>query len=303
MRRTALALVALAAPVAVLLPAAIAADSASQAAVTKSAVTPHPVAPCLVDAVAAGDFDGTAADIDKTAGRAVAIHPDVVMLLGDMAYSAGSTAQLKAGIGATRWTTLFGVAAPTPGNHDYRTANAADYFAYFDPPGYPNGAGGGHYYSFTLGCGWRGYSLDSEVAGSATWNAQLAWLKSDLAAHPQDKVVAIWHKPRYSSGVHGDNKTMAPLWDAFSGRTAIVLNGHDHDYERFAPKKGVQEFVVGTGGKSERGTGTVSSGSAYRLFSTPGVLRLMLSSTTYRWEFHTVSGSVVDQGGLATSHR
>ncbi len=303
MRRTALALAALAAPLAVLLPAALAAGSPPRTVVATAAITPRPVAPCLVDAVAAGDFDGTAADIDKTAARAVAIHPDVVMLLGDMAYPEGSTAELKAGIGATRWTSLYGVAAPAPGNHDYRTPSAAGYFGYFDPPGYPNGTGGGHYYSFPIGCGWRGYSLDSEITGTATWNAQLAWLRSDLAAHPKDKVITIWHKPRYSSGKHGDNVTMAPLWRVLSGRTAIVLNGHDHDYERFVPKNGIQEFVVGTGGKSERGQGTVSSGSAYRLFSTPGVLRLRLATTTYRWEFHTVSGTVVDAGGLATSHR
>jgi alkaline phosphatase len=300
-RRSALVLAAVTVPVAALLPSSLAATTVGRpAGVAPRYVTPSPVTPCTVDAVAAGDFDGTATDISKTGRLAVGENPDVAMLLGDIAYPDGTTAQIKAGIGATPWKTLVGKWEPAPGNHDYHTADAADYFAYFNPPG------AGHYYAFGVGCGWRGYSLDSELAGVAAyrtlWNNQLTWLKNDLAAHPNDNIVVIWHKPRYSSGKHGDNSSVAPLWNALAGRTAVVLNGHDHDYERFAVKNGVQEFVVGTGGKAARGVGTtISSGSLKRVFGAPGVLHLRLSTTAYWWEFLSVDGRTLDEGGRATS--
>lgn len=304
MRRAALVLAALAVPVAVAVPAFSAGGPPGRPTPAKPLVA-TPVVPCRVEAVAAGDFDGTPAQIAATGRVAVAEDPDVAMLLGDMSYPDGTDAQLRAGIGSSPWTTLFSRAAVVPGNHDYHTAGAADYFAYFDPPGYPAGPGAGHYYSFALGCGWRGYALDSEITGDPAyktlWDQQLAWLTSDLAAHPSDKVVLIWHTPRYSSGKHGDNAVVGPLWNALAGRTAVVLNGHDHDYERFAVKNGVQEFVVGTGGSAERTIGNVSSGSQYRLFQVPGVLVLTLADTMYWWQYRTVDGRTLDPGGRATA--
>ncbi len=249
---------------------------------------PVPVVSCTTTAVAAGDFDGTATDIGRTGSVAVAQHADLALLLGDIAYPDGTLAQITSGIGATVWTSLSGIAKPTPGNHDYRTAGAAAYFGYFGKPAT---------YAFDIGCGWRGYSLDSEIS----LTSQVTWLKSDLAAHPSDRVLAIWHKPRYSSGKHGDNTSMAALWNALAGRQGIVLNGHDHDYERFAPKSGVREFVVGTGGSPTYSFTTVSSGSQARIANKAGVLRLDLGYLDYRWSFIGTNGSSLDSGSSALS--
>ncbi len=245
---------------------------------------PVPVVPsCATTAVAAGDFDGTAADVGKTGAVAVAQHPDLALLLGDIAYPDGTLAQIRAGIGATVWTSLASVTKPTPGNHDYHTAGAADYFRYYGVPAT---------YAFDIGCGWRGYSLDSEIS----LTSQVTWLKKDLAAHPVDNIVAIWHKPRYSSGTHGDNTSMSALWSALAGRRGIVLNGHDHDYERFASKSGLREFVVGTGGTSTYTFTKVSSGSQVRISNKSGILRLDLDRFSYRWSFLGTNGSSLDSG-------
>jgi hypothetical protein len=250
---------------------------------------PVPVVPsCTTTAVAAGDFDGTASDVGRTGAVAVAQHPDLALLLGDIAYPDGTLAQIKAGIGATVWTSLASVTKPTPGNHDYRTAGAAGYFRYFGVPAT---------YAFDIGCGWRGYSLDSEIPLAS----QVTWLKKDLGAHPGDRIVAIWHKPRYSSGKHGDNTSMSALWTALAGRKGVVLNGHDHDYERFAAKSGLREFVVGTGGTSTRTFTKVSSGSQVRIPNKPGILRLDLGRYSYHWSFLGTGGASLDSGSDTAS--
>ncbi len=288
MRRAAIVLAIAALPVVAAIPSSLgdAQQSTSVVRAPSSRPTAVPGHPCRTTAVAAGDFDGTAAQIAATGSTAVAQNPDVALLLGDIAYPSGTTAEIKAGIAAGPWKSLFAIAKPTPGNHDYQTAGAADYFSYFAPPG-PS-------YAFDLGCGWRGYSLDSEVS----LTSQVTWLKNDLAAHPDALVVAIWHKPRFSSGVHGDNTTMAPLWNALAGRKGVVLNGHDHDYERFKASNGLQEFVVGTGGSAGRSWGSkVSAGSQVRIAGKPGVLRLTLMVNGYWWSFVDTKGNILDLGG------
>jgi hypothetical protein len=149
------------------------------------------------------------------------------------------------------------------------------------------------------------YAINSSLS-VGTSSAQYAWLKNDLTARSRRCVVAYWHHPRWSSGSHGSQSFMDPIWDLLYDRGADVLvAGHDHSYKRFAPlnkdgkidwARGVQEFVVGTGGRSLYSFKTVVSGSKVRNNTTYGVLKLDLSSSGYAWRFLPAVGSFTDSG-------
>jgi hypothetical protein len=134
-----------------------------------------------------------------------------------------------------------------------------------------------------------------------------------LAAHPSACTLAYWHKPLFSSGsAHGDDLQMKPLWDAlYRAGADIVVNGHDHDYERFAPQNpagkldeahGIREFVVGTGGKNHRPFGAIERTSQARNADTFGVLKLMLRADSYDWQFVPESGKTFSDSGTGTCH-
>ncbi|WP_229425265.1 metallophosphoesterase [Massilia sp. Se16.2.3] len=181
---------------------------------------------------------------------------------------------------------------PAPGNHEYYTKDAAPYFAYF-------GARAGRgYYSLQLGA-WRVISLDSNLAPGAH-AAMLAWLKEELAGAPAAAgaeppcTLAFWHHPLYSSGGHGSVPKMREAWALLHAAGAeLVLSGHDHDYERFAPQDadgrrdpgGIRQFVVGTGGAYPTPFLRLAAHSETRDASRNGVLRLRLYPGGYDWEF------------------
>ncbi|HEY5873045.1 MAG TPA: metallophosphoesterase, partial [Gaiellaceae bacterium] len=182
---------------------------------------------------------------------------EAVLALGDIQYEVGAGDAFEASYDAS-WGRVKPVTRPVPGNHEYRTAGAAGYFEYF-------GAGAGDpttgYYSYGLG-NWHVVALNSNcaaVGGCDAGSTQERWLRADLAAHPSRCTLAYWHHPRYSSGWHGSDSSYVAFWQALVDADAdLVLVGHDHDYERFAPQdaggrrdleRGIREFVVGTGGK------------------------------------------------------
>ncbi len=259
-------------------------EAASGAVSVKVGDVLTPASSCVTRVVAAGDMNSVRA-ARRTGALAKSLHPDVVAVLGDLAYPNGSLRRYRKGYDRTPWGQLKKDTRPVPGNHDYRTKNAKGYFTYFgDPP---------RRYAYKLGCGWRAYALNSErhVAGQARW------LRKDLRAHPHANVVAYWHRPRFSSGQHGSDRGMRRLWAALAGRTAIVLNGHEHSYERFAPKGQRRQFVVGTGGSSTypfRRHHAV--GSVKRITGSPGVLLLKLAKGSYSWRFLDVHSHVLDRG-------
>lgn len=241
---------------------------------------------CRSSVVAAGDIVNDVDIAIQTGRLAAEQQPDLVLLLGDNQYPDGSLARYRSQYDRTTWGRLKPITKPVPGNHEYRTPDAAGYFTYFNhPPAY---------YAYDAGCGWRGYALNSEIDLSP----QLAWLRRDLAAHPGAAVLASWHKPRWSSGAeHGSNTDMQPLWTALSGRSGVVLNGHEHNYERFAQVDGFREFVVGTGGSSQYPFGSTVPGSERRISRTPGVLRLDLQPHgVYRWTFIDTASTSLDTG-------
>ncbi len=184
------------------------------------------------------------------------------------------------------------------------TTGAADYFSYFGARAGPSGMG---WYAYDLGA-WRIYSLNSNclVVGCDAGGAQEQWLREDLAANPRACVLAYWHHPRFSSGQHGNDSEVAPFWNAlYEAGADVIVNGHDHGYERFAPQTpsaaanattGIRQFVVGTGGASLRSFATTKANSQVRNSSTHGVMKLTLSGGSYGWQFIPTTGSFTNSG-------
>jgi 3',5'-cyclic AMP phosphodiesterase CpdA len=210
----------------------------------------------------------------------------VVLALGDLTYPRGAAKEFT-GCYAPTWGRFKDRTWPAPGNHEYYTPGAQPYFAYWGTR-----AGRG-YYSFELG-GWHIVSLDSNLAPAAH-AAQLAWLRADLAAHPTHCTLAFWHHPLYSSGGHGSVPKMRDAWQLlYEAGAELVLSGHDHDYERFAPQdadgrldpaRGIRQFVVGTGGAYPTPFLFTVAHSEVRDSNRTGVLRLRLYAGGYGWEF------------------
>jgi hypothetical protein len=198
------------------------------------------------------------------------------------------------------------------GNHEYHTSGAAGYFNYF---GKAAGEPGRGYYSFELGA-WPIIALNSQcsdVGGCQKGSAQEQWLRNDLQKNSSKCILAYWHSPLFSSGgEHGNDLTMKPFWNAlYDAGADIVLNGHDHDYERFAPqnpngiadpKKGIREFVVGTGGKNQRRFNKALPTTEVRSDKTFGVLKLSLHPGGYQWEFIPVPGGQFTDSGNGDCH-
>jgi hypothetical protein len=152
----------------------------------------------------------------------------------------------------------------------------------------------------------------SKVGGYEAGSAQKQWLKNDLAKHPNKCTLAYWHAPLYSSGEHGNSAYVRPFWKALYAADAdVVLSGHDHSYERFAPqnpygtldrKRGIRQFVVGTGGAHLRPFEAIRPHSRVRNATTYGVLKLRLHAESYRWKFVSVAGETFTDSGTRACH-
>ncbi|WP_076736831.1 metallophosphoesterase family protein [Deinococcus maricopensis] len=240
-------------------------------------------------------------------GRALHDDPDAtVAALGDLAYETGSAAEFRDCYAPT-WGAFLNRTRPVPGNHEYATRGAAPYYAYF-------GARAGDpvrgYYSYDLGS-WHVIALNSNcdaVGGCRAGSAQEQWLRADLRAHPGACTLAYWHHPLFSSGWHGNNPAVRDLYRALDDAHAeIVLNGHDHHYERFAPQNhdgqpradGVRQFVVGTGGGGLYGLRAVQPNSAARYGAGYGVLKLTLGNGAYAWQYLPEDGQTWTDAGTA----
>ena len=258
--------------------------------------------------VAAGDI--AACQDDNRAAETAALigpHVNVIATLGDHAYD-DSTARQFADCYEPTWGALRARTRPVPGNHDYHSTDAQPYYSYFgDAAGDP--AQG--WYSYELGA-WHVVALNSEcgeIGGCGRDSEQVKWLRGDLAAHPSVCLAAYWHKPRFSSGVHGSSITFKPFWEVLAEYGAdVILNGHDHDYERFAPQSpdgvsdplGAREFVVGTGGKDLRRFASDEPNRDARDSDTYGVLELTLHADSYDWQFLPIPGGKFSDAGSAS---
>ncbi len=241
----------------------------------------------------------------------VANVPTTTFTLGDNVYSSGSEAQFANCFTPSWGNPKFEIMEnmhPTPGNHDYATAKAAPYFKYFGKAAGVDGTGN---YSYDVGK-WHVIALNSEtVVGSefsdADRDAQIKWLQQDLKNHEAACTIAYWHNPRFSSGWHGNDAKFTPIWQTlYDNGVDLVLNGHDHDYERFRPMtpagmldttKGITEIVAGTGGEELRGFNALDPNSAYHIEGRAGVLKLTLGDNAWRSEFVEAGGRVWDRSG------
>jgi 3',5'-cyclic AMP phosphodiesterase CpdA len=256
--------------------------------------------------VAAGDIAQAAGHQQATADRIAEIDPDAVLLLGDLQYPNGELADFRRLYHPT-WGRFKATSRPSPGNHEYYTPGAAGYFDYFGRAAKPRGRS---YYSFDLG-GWHLIALDSNIARE-TGSAQERWLRRDLVATSKRCILAYWHHPRFSSGGHeGDHPSVSPFWtDLYDAQADVVLNGHEHSYERFRPqnpsatadRQGMRQIVVGTGGADLHRFGPAKPNSQVRLNSAHGVLELVLHPASYEWRFVSESGAVLDRGGPVACH-
>ena len=257
--------------------------------------------------VGAGDISDCGNDNDEATAKLLDGIAGTVYTTGDNVYSSGTATEFATCYDPT-WGRHKARTKPAPGNHDYNTSGASGYYGYFGSLAGPSGRG---YYSFDLG-DWHIISLNSEVSMSAG-SAQEIWLRADLAASTKQCTLAYWHKPRFSSGTnHGSLSSAQPLWQAlYDFHAEIVLNGHEHNYERFAPQtptgaadatNGIREFVVGTGGESHyTGMSPIANSQVFN-GTTFGVLKLTLSAGTYSWQFIPVSGQSFTDSGSGTCH-
>jgi len=271
--------------------------------------SPVPTGPTAV-LVGAGDIAAcTSANDEKTAALVAAI-PGTVFTTGDNVYQSGTQAQFRKCYDPS-WGRFRDRTYPAIGNHDAVTLDGQAYFAYFGAAAGPPYEG---WYSYQAGT-WHVIVLNSNcatVGGCGEGSHELTWLKADLAAHPDLCTMAIWHHPRFSSGEHGDDPMSDPFWQVlFSAHADLILNGHDHDYERFAPQTpagladpvdGIREIVVGTGGKSLRLFHKVAANSEVRNAATYGVLRLDLAPGSYSWQFIATSTGAFSDSGTTACH-
>ncbi|HVS28203.1 MAG TPA: metallophosphoesterase [Solirubrobacteraceae bacterium] len=257
----------------------------------------------------------TACNQAQTANLIAAAAPTAIAALGDDQYDSGTLSEFQ-GSWARSWGMLTPPIFPAPGNHEYVTANAQGYFDYFNGVGAQTGRAGDRskgYYSFDLGS-WHIVALNSNCTTDASCAASISgfvppgevqWLQNDLAAHPSTCTLAYWHHPLFSSGNGTSSSGVKPLWDAlYAAGADVVLNGHTHAYERYAPQdpsgnptaRGLREFVVGTGGEDLLPLGQALPNTEVRSASSFGVLFLTLQHGGYAWTFRNSSGSFFDAG-------
>jgi len=264
------------------------------------------VAPLLL---AAGDIASCRSSGDEATAALLEDVPATVAALGDLAYPRGTADEFGSCYGPS-WGLMRSTTRPAPGNHDYATPGASAYFDYFGGAAGPRAAG---YYSYELGS-WHVVVLNSNCrfvpcdAGSL----QETWLRADLAAHPTPCTVAYFHHPLFSSTLGTVTPEVRPLWQAlYEGDADIVLNGHAHNYQRFAPQgpagaadqpHGIREFIVGTGGASHHLAGPPVPNQQTVNDTTFGVLRLALLPGRYLWRFLPVVGGVFADHGSGACH-
>ena len=254
--------------------------------------------------VAAGDIASCWWRADEATARLVDRIGGTVVVLGDLVYQDGTPQQFARCYGPT-WGRHRERTRPVPGNHDYRYRRGEGYFAYF---GERAGEPGKGWYSYDRD-GWHLVALNTEESLDEG-SEQLEWLRRDLRAHPRRCTLVYTHDPRFSSGKHGPARRMTAAFRVmYEHGVDVLLSGHDHDYERFAPqdpdgrrdpRKGVRQFVVGTGGAPTYKIREAARNSEARNDRDHGVLRLVFHPDGYEWEFVPVRGRTFTDRGRGT---
>jgi acid phosphatase type 7 len=266
--------------------------------------------------VGAGDI-ATCQHIEtaKATAKLIAGHPGTVFAAGDLAYERGSAEEFKDCYDPA-WGAFKDRTRPALGNHEYVDHTASGYFQYWGAQAGPEGKG---YYSYDLG-DWHIVVLNTncnvkEMGGCDQGSPQETWLREDLARHPNACILAYGHHALFSSGIfkeHALHPRLRPFWqDLYAAHADLILAGHEHSYERFAPQDpngkldpahGIREIVAGTGGRSHDPLGLPTPNSEVREWMTYGVLRLTLAPGKYHWAFIPVEGQTFRDSGDGVCH-
>jgi hypothetical protein len=245
--------------------------------------------------VAAGDIASCASTADEATAAVVARIPGTVAVLGDAVYERGTAEEFRR---CYSWGRFRGRTRAALGNHEYGTGDASAAIAYFGLPRHG-------YYSYTVGT-WQILVLNSNcgpAGGCEEGSPQQQWLERELARSGSLCTLAYMHHPRFSSGLHGSDVTIAALWRTLArGGADVVLAGHDHHYERFAPTNGIRSFVVGTGGRSHYPVlrRLARPRSVIANWRTYGVLRVTLHVGRYEWQFVPAAAASFRDYGAAS---
>lgn len=274
-----------------------------------------PVIAAVGDIACGVGSTGAACKQTATANLVTTINPTAVLPLGDNQYEAGALSDFQNYYDPS-WGKFKSITYPAVGNHEYLTSGASGYFDYFNGVGNKSGVAGDRtqgYYAFNIGV-WRLYALNtdcSQAGGCAAGSPQEKWLRADLTTNPHKCVLAYFHHPLYTSGSRA-LPAAAPLYQAlYDNGAELVLNGHEHNYERFAPQdantnldtsKGIREFVVGTGGRNFTQFVTNAKNSEIKNDTTFGVLKLTLHVSSYDFAFVPISVSTFTDKGSGLCH-
>jgi hypothetical protein len=258
----------------------------------------------------------TSSGCQQMAASQVAVdqHPNAVIIAGDLCHT--PSANCFTNFYGPSWGRLNSITHPATGNHEYLVSGAVYYFDYWNGVGSANGPAGNRnqgYYSYDIGA-WHIIALNSQCSqagGCNAGNPQYIWLQQDLQSHPNTCTLAYYHIPLFSSGGRANNNMKQIYTLLYTMNVDVVLNGHDHIYERFAPQnpngqadaaRGVREFIVGTGGANHTSIATVQPNSELRNTDTFGALKLTLHPESYDWKFMPVAGKTFTDSGSGTCH-
>jgi acid phosphatase type 7 len=242
-----------------------------------------------------------------------------VLALGDNQYYCGGYQAFLQSYDLS-WGRVKSITRPAVGNHEYLTSGgtdctsansgAAGYFNYF---GSAAGNPSQGYYSFDVGT-WHLIAINSNCSsagGCSSSSPQGQWLAADLAAHPNFCTLAYWHIPLFSSGGRANANTQSIWQTLYNNNVDLVLNGHDHIYERFAPQapngtldtaRGIREFIIGSGGANHTSLAAIAANSEVRNVDTFGILKLTLHPTGYDWQFEPEVGKTFTDTGTGNCH-
>ncbi len=266
--------------------------------------------------VGAGDIAGCGSlSGARATARLIAKIPGTVFAAGDLAYEKGTYEEFENCYQPT-WGRFKSRTKPAPGNHEYNGSDASGYFRYW---GAQAGDPARGYYSFELGA-WHILVLNTNcevkaLGGCGEDSPEELWLREDLAAHSEGCILAIGHHALFSSGLsakHSRHVELRPFWrDLYAAHADLILAGHEHSYERFAPKDpeghtdpehGIRQITVGTGGRSHTFLGFAQENSEVRNSDTFGVLKLTLSPGKFKWEFVPQAGKTFRDSGEGLCH-
>lgn len=273
--------------------------------------TTKPATPATVTMLAAGDIAGCTWDYDEQTAQILDRYPSTtpIAALGDTVQVAGTAAEFRDCFTPT-WGRHKAQIRPTIGNHEYLTDNGGPYWDYFGAAAGDRGKG---WYSYDVGA-WHVVVLNGncwKVGGCQKGSPQETWLRADLAANRRPCTLAYWHQPYFSSIER--QLDLGDLWQAlYDNNVELLLNGHKHGYERFAPQRpdgtrddarGVRQITVATGGSPYfYAFGAIQPNSETHATNLHGVLKLDLSATGYSWQFLPTPGVTFADSGTTACH-